>query len=73
MNEAGDEVGDDAVGQRGAVVEGVAVASHVDDDFGVDRPSAFGGERFERVRVLLGDGRPFRRGRLSGVGFASPR
>jgi len=42
--------------------EGVAVASYVEDDFGVDGPGAFGDQGFERVRVLLCDGWPRVRG-----------
>ena len=67
MNDSGIRSATTLSGIGGAIVEGVAVASDVHHDLGVDAPGAFGQQRFDCVGVLLGDAWPF----SAGVGLWS--
>lgn len=53
-----DQVGHDALGQWRAVVQRVAVASDVDDDFSRDAAATVVEKVTQRVGVLLGSRRP---------------
>ncbi len=54
----GSDAFDDGVGDRGAVVEGAAVAPDVENEFGGDGSGPVGEEGAEGVGLLLGEGGP---------------
>ncbi len=51
----GDQPGNDSVGDGCSIVQGVAVAGHVHDDFSVDLPGPVREQVLQPVRILLSD------------------